>query len=435
MGALDGLTILRYGHVYDDGGGGMEQYLADLNGQLLKENAVTLYQVQLTSDPRRTGHTDEQQGQGRIHTISLYVEHASHVEAIAGDRTSDLHALGKAARDRMLMAPGMRQWITSPLLRQRAPHRRAGEPEGAGRTVCQIHQEDPLDLICLHSAGGGDAEEILRSATRLGIPVVYVHHFSNDRLGGLTMRDQIDRLSGVAGVTGVGVPTYLASRFQTVADGIDTDAMAPDHQGAGGQSTEEPTLFLPARITPAKGQAEVIRVATELACRGFRPRVSLAGRTDNRQYMASLEALIGEGGLEGRVSFLGHLDRDGLKKAYEDASFLVFPTRHHEGLPRILMESQSMEVPVIGYEMGGMKEGLVEGETGFLLPPGDFNGLLNRTIALLENPGRLAAMGRAARQFALQRFGLSALAARHERFYLKALRLKLHPSPRKKASL
>lgn len=35
MGALNGLTILRYGHFYD-GGGGMEQYAADLNRTLLE---------------------------------------------------------------------------------------------------------------------------------------------------------------------------------------------------------------------------------------------------------------------------------------------------------------------------------------------------------------------------------------------------------------
>jgi len=72
MGALDGLTILRYGHVYVDGGGGMEQYLADLNGQLLKENAVTLYQVQLTSDPRgRVTPTSNKDKEGYTQSRSM----------------------------------------------------------------------------------------------------------------------------------------------------------------------------------------------------------------------------------------------------------------------------------------------------------------------------------------------------------------------------
>lgn len=421
MGALDGLTILRYGHVYDDGGGGMEQYIHDLNRALLGRSSVCIHQLELTSNPHHVGSREVAVGSDRLRTESLFVNQNSHEEAIAGSSPSLLREGLRAVRNRLLQAPGIRTWITKPYVRGRAPRRRPGEPEGAGDAVRRIHSENTLDLICLHSAGGGDAEEIIRLAGKIRVPIVYIHHFSNDRLAGLVMRDQIARLDGVAGVTGIGVPSHVRGRFRNVADGIDTDWMDPAQEAPKRAAYDEPLLFLPARISPSKGQADVIRLAIELDRCGIRARVAFAGRTDNPNYIAILKKMIVDGGLADRVSFLGQLGREELRRAYAEAILLVFPTRHHEGLPRILMESQAMGLPVVGYEMGGMKEGLVEESTGFLVTPGNFAGLRNRTLALLKDPQRLEKMGAAARDFAVRRFALASLAERHEQFYRAAL--------------
>src|ERR1043165_536516 len=73
MSSLDGLTVLRYGHVYD-GGGGMEQYLADLNGILHRRNSFSSVQIQLTSDKLKVGTRSS----GNVTTVSLFVESTSH---------------------------------------------------------------------------------------------------------------------------------------------------------------------------------------------------------------------------------------------------------------------------------------------------------------------------------------------------------------------
>lgn len=57
MSALNGCNILRYGHMYDSGGG-MERYLSDLNGALGRRSAVHLIQVQLTSLAENVGESE-----------------------------------------------------------------------------------------------------------------------------------------------------------------------------------------------------------------------------------------------------------------------------------------------------------------------------------------------------------------------------------------
>lgn len=414
MSVLDGLTILRYGHVYD-AGGGVEQYLVDLNRTLQARNSLQTIQVQLTSDPTRVGETHE----GRLQRVALFVEQASHERAIAG--TGHDHPLKTWLRDRIMFRPWIYPWFTRSLLSWRRTPRRAGEPNDVGRTIRTLHARQPLDLICLHSAGGADTEEILAVADTSEIPVVYVHHFANDRLSAFSIRAQARRFAGVAGVCGVDVPDYLRGTFQNVSDGIDTDFFRLDDAARSCRETKPPIIFLPARITPAKGQADLLRAAGALKRRGVDFRVILAGRTDSAEFLRQLEQLIQKEDLADRVEFAGQLGPAGLRDWYAAASVMAFPTRHHEGLPRILLECQAMEVVPVVHDIGGTAEGVREGKTGYVIKVGDFDGLVDRLAALLHDRNLRAQMGRAGRRLAEERFSLTALAGRHEQFYHQIL--------------
>jgi glycosyltransferase involved in cell wall biosynthesis len=420
---LNGLTILRYGHVYDSGGG-MEQYLTDLNRALHERNDCHTIQVQLTSDPKRVGESEA----GRLKRVSLFVEQASHERAIGGRgeprRWERIRAWG---RDRVLFTPWVYRWITRPALARRPVPRRDGEPERAGETVRALHRLRPLDLICLHSAGGADVAEILAVAQAEGIPAVYVHHFANERLSSFSIRRQVECLQGVAGVCGVGVPRFLQGRFQNVSDGIDTDFFQRDSSEPSARRFSKPVIFLPARITPTKGQADLIRAAGELKRRGFDFQVVFAGRTDTPEFLAELRQLTDQEGLGNRVEFAGQLGAAELRGWYAAAAIVAFPTRHHEGLPRILLECQAMEVPPVVYDIGGTGTGIKNGETGILVALGDFAGLVDGLQELLRNRDRLLEMGRAGRRLVEDQFSLSALAERHERFYRQALTVQNRP--------
>jgi glycosyltransferase involved in cell wall biosynthesis len=424
MSALEGLTVLRYGHVYDSGGG-IERYLQDLNRALLQRNrSLRLVQVQLTSRLERVG----EEWEDRLLRVSLFVNQGSHERAIAG--TGDELGFGRRAkewfRDQVLYRPLAYRFLTGPTLARRRIPCRAGEPDGAGRAVLSLHQCHPIDLICLHSAGSADAAEILAVADEEQIPVVYVHHFSNDRLGDFAVRAQLDRLAGVAGVCASGVPKFL-HRFQNVSDGIDTDFFGPRREKRTNWS-QQPIIFLPARITPAKGQMELIRAAGELRRRGLDFRVVLAGRTDNGEYLKELERAVRHEGMAGRVEFVGQLDPEGLRDWYEVASVVAFPTRHHEGLPRILLECQAMKVPPVVYRIGGTAEGVCDGETGYVVGQGDLKGFTGRLEQLLTNDAVRERLAEAGRTWIERNFSLQALASRHEQFYLQALATTARPS-------
>ncbi len=123
--------------------------------------------------------------------------------------------------------------------------------------------------------------------------------------------------------------------------------------------------------------------------------------------------------IKNEVLFVGQLNRDQLRDWYGSSAILAFPTYHHEGLPRILMEAQAMEVPTVAYDIGGISEGIKQGRTGYLIPKGDINFFTEKLEELLVNDDRRKKMGEEARRFIKENFSLEALAMRHERYYFQ----------------
>jgi glycosyltransferase involved in cell wall biosynthesis len=75
-----------------------------------------------------------------------------------------------------------------------------------------------------------------------------------------------------------------------------------------------------------------------------------------------------------------------------------------EAFGNVAVEAMACGVPVIAYRRGGPAEIVVDGETGFLVEPGDVAALRMRLTDVLADPARAGAMGDAARARAVARF-------------------------------
>ncbi|MGZ4416794.1 MAG: glycosyltransferase family 4 protein [Gaiellaceae bacterium] len=84
--------------------------------------------------------------------------------------------------------------------------------------------------------------------------------------------------------------------------------------------------------------------------------------------------------------------------AYERALFAVMPSRLPEPLGTVVHEAMSRGKPVIGTSHGGHPDMIIDGETGFLVPPGGVAALAAAMERLLRDPELRARMGEAARQ-------------------------------------
>lgn len=89
---------------------------------------------------------------------------------------------------------------------------------------------------------------------------------------------------------------------------------------------------------------------------------------------------------------------------YDEASVFALPSEI-EGQPMVLLEAALHGVPQVAFDLPGLRDQIIDGETGYLVPFGDLEGFSSRIGQLLDDPGRAARMGQAGRAFVLERFG------------------------------
>ena len=93
-----------------------------------------------------------------------------------------------------------------------------------------------------------------------------------------------------------------------------------------------------------------------------------------------------------------------------------------EGFSNSILEYMAAARPVVATDVGGAKEAIVEGETGYLVKSGDENGMADRIIELLLNPARASSMGQKGRQVVEEKFSCAAQLKKTETIYSELLR-------------
>jgi glycosyltransferase involved in cell wall biosynthesis len=96
---------------------------------------------------------------------------------------------------------------------------------------------------------------------------------------------------------------------------------------------------------------------------------------------------------------------------------VVLLASRHEGLPNVLLEAQSLGVPVVAPDVGGMAEVVEQGVTGWTLKQADAAMLAERILSCLNDTAwRQAAVQRAPR-FVRERFGIDSMLLRNLEVY------------------
>lgn len=183
-----------------------------------------------------------------------------------------------------------------------------------------------------------------------------------------------------------------------------------------------------ARLFHLKGHDDLLDLAPDL-CRRF-PNLRFLWVGDGLLRPA-LERRIAEMELRDRFILTGLVPPSRIPELTNAMDVVVHPSRR-EGLARAIVQGQLARCPVIAYDIDGNREGLIEGETGFALPPFNRKLLAEKLAMLVEDEGKRCAMGEAGRAFALSRFDAKVMVDALERVYADALasRSSAAPSPR-----
>lgn len=196
----------------------------------------------------------------------------------------------------------------------------------------------------------------------------------------------------------------LYRRSAVVYNGVAADRFDPARFEAPGESLRK-RLGIPAGaqaiaciagFRPEKGHPFLVSAFAGLS--GM-PYLLLAGDGETRP---DVERRVAEAGLSERVRFLGAVSDVRPILALADVSVLA--STAVETFSMAMLESMSMETPVVGTRLGGFEEGVVDGETGRAVAPGDVEALREALRWCLDDATRLRRMGAAARRRVRERF-------------------------------
>ena len=141
-------------------------------------------------------------------------------------------------------------------------------------------------------------------------------------------------------------------------------------------------IILPARLSRWKGHEVLLEALGELAQDDLCCLLVGSDR-GRRNYTDALFAAIRKQRLEGVVRLVGHcID---MPAAYMLADVVVSPATDPEAFGRVAVEAQAMGRPTLASSHGATGETIVDGETGWLIPPGDAQALaeaLRHTLGL-----------------------------------------------------
>jgi glycosyltransferase involved in cell wall biosynthesis len=267
------------------------------------------------------------------------------------------------------------------------------------------------DVIHTHHLWSAPAQVATVTGRALRRRVVATDHgMPAAGLGRLVPR-LVDRVLAVSRYSAevLGAPPRKTS---VIYGGADPARFRPD-----GQERRDGVLFV-GRFTPHKGLDRLLRALPDgvrLTCvgtPGHDPRPPESGYSELLRRLA-----VGRD-----VVFAEHVPDAELPVLLRRARVLVLPSVHQtcygrpvpvsELLGLAVLEAMASGTPVICSRLGGLPEVVDEGETGYLVPPGDVAALHERLATVLADPTGAERLGRNARQAVLERFTWTACARR-----------------------
>jgi D-inositol-3-phosphate glycosyltransferase len=148
------------------------------------------------------------------------------------------------------------------------------------------------------------------------------------------------------------------------------------------------------------------------------PYLLLAGDGPHRP---NLERRAQELGIAKYVHFLGPIANAELPRYHAISDLFVVPSTDHETFCIAACEAMACTKPVVAARTGGLPEVVRDGETGYLVPPGDAHAMAERISVLLNDQALLARMGAAGRRWTLEMFTWDRVVDRVLECYRQAL--------------
>jgi glycosyltransferase involved in cell wall biosynthesis len=208
---------------------------------------------------------------------------------------------------------------------------------------------------------------------------------------------------------------YKARRWEVIPNGFDLERYCPSVKSGQKVRTElclsddQILIGMVARVDPMKDHETFFMAARQVIALRGNAYFLCIGKDSN-----GLEPMVAKHGLTGKVHLWGL--RNDVHELYPGFDIFCLSSAFGEGLPNVLGEAMSCEVPCVSTDVGDARA--VLGETGLVVPPRDPGSLAKAIIQLIDlgQEGRRT-LGRSARERIRSEYALPNIIEKYEQFY------------------
>jgi glycosyltransferase involved in cell wall biosynthesis len=176
---------------------------------------------------------------------------------------------------------------------------------------------------------------------------------------------------------------------------------------------KDPTLGIIGRISYEKGHTYLIQAMPKILDRFPTTRLLIVGSGPAE---TALRELVDTLKLSHCVEFTGYIPHSSIFAQWSRMDIAIVPSLN-DARPIVALEAMVMGLPVVGTDMGGISEVVLDGKTGLIIPSRNANALAQAIQYLLSYPREAIAMGQRGRQRAFQEFHPARFIEAHERIY------------------
>lgn len=170
-------------------------------------------------------------------------------------------------------------------------------------------------------------------------------------------------------------------------------------------------------LTRRKGVHDLLAAAARLEPPAEAVRWTFAGEWRSNAEREEAERIIEANGLESSVEFVGRVDSESKRRFLAEADLLVFPSAQAEGMPLVILEAMAAGLPIVSTETGVVRDMVVEGRTGRVVPRGDVAALAGAIGELVGDADLRERMGDEGRRLYEAEFTDDACARRMVRLF------------------
>ncbi len=300
---------------------------------------------------------------------------------------------------------------------------------GALWQLAQILRREQPQVLHAHMVHANLLARVARLLVRVPLVISTAHNINE----GARWREIAYRLTDGLGdlttqVSQAGLERYVAvgavpkNRIIFMANGVDTAQFRPDPQVRAAKrqelGLEDAFIWLAiGRFAEAKDYPNLLQAFAKVVVAQPKARLLVAGKGELFEAMQQLQTQLG---LQDTVQLLG--PRSDVPALMNAADAYVMSSAW-EGMPMVLLESAANALPIVTTDVGGNREVVEDGKTGYLVPAKDSDALAGAMVRLMQlSLEAREQMGLAGRRFIQEHYDLEGVIDRWEKLFEERLK-------------